>query len=110
MRAMFPNGLEFSWELWITSLIRIKVGDVYPHPVFHLKRADVVEERSPALVILEVLSHMMREQDVPGVSAIHHPLSHVDAGAGNVGALVHVHDTTNRPAVNAHAQHQLRPF
>src|SRR5205085_9287517 len=108
MSAMFLNGLESSWELWITNLIRIKVRDVYPHSVFHLKRADVVEERSPALVILEVLSHMMREQDVPGVAAIHYPLRHVDAGAGHISAFVHVHDTTNRPAVDPRPNLQAR--
>ena len=58
------------------------------HTVFHLKLADLMQERSPTGVFLQVLSHMLGEEDVPGIAAIHHPLRHVDAGARHVRPLL----------------------
>src|SRR5205823_14991337 len=100
MSAMFPNGLEFRRQFWITDLIRVKVGDVYPHSVFDFEGADTVEERAPALELFQVLSHVMGQKDVTGVATIHHPLGHVDAASGHIGALVYVHHTADRSAVN----------
>ena len=39
------------------------------------------------LVLFQIFGHMFGKQDVPGIAAIHHPLRHVDSGAGDVGAL-----------------------
>ena len=39
---------------------------------------------------------------MPGVAAIHHPLRHVNARAGHIRPFVHIHHSTDRPAVNAH--------
>ncbi len=50
----------------------------------------------------------MGEKDVPGVSAIHHPLRHVDAGTSHVGAFVHVDHATDGATVNAHPNLQTR--
>src|SRR5438552_15779146 len=102
MSAMFLNRLEFGRQFWITDLIRVKVGDVYPHSVFYFEGADIVEERSPALELFQVLGHMMGKKDVTSVATIHHSLGQVDARAGHVRPFVHVHHTTDRPAVNAH--------
>jgi hypothetical protein len=108
MSAMFPNDLEFGRQFGITDLIRVKVGNVYPHPVFHFEGADIVEERSPALELFQVLGYVMGEKDVAGVATIHHPLGHVDAASGHIGPLVHVHHTADRAAVNPHADGQTR--
>ena len=43
-----------------------------------------------------------------GVAAIHHPLRHVDAGPGDVGASAHVGHLAHRSAVNAHAHGKFR--
>src|SRR5215470_3318917 len=102
MRATFPDRLKFARQLRIPHLVRVEVGDAYTDPMFYLERADIVQERSPAFVFCQVLRHMMGEKDVTGVAAIHHPLGHVDAGPSYVRAFVHVHHTTDWPAVNAH--------
>jgi hypothetical protein len=76
--------------------------------VFHLERADIMQERSPPFVFGQVLGHMAGKKDVPGVATIHHPPSHVDARPGYVGAFGHVYHTTDRSTVNAHPHLQAR--
>src|SRR6266478_8017888 len=67
-----------------------------------------MQERSPAFVFGQVLSHMAGKKNVAAVAAIHHPLCRVDAASGYVGAFVHVHYTTDRSTVNAHPNVQTR--
>ena len=56
----------------------------------------------------QIIRHVLREKNVPGVAAIHHPLRHVDAGPGDVGAPAHVGHLAHRSAVNAHAHRKFR--
>ena len=58
----------------------------------------------------QIIRHVLGEKNVPGVTAIHHPLRHVDAGPGEFGAPTHVGHLTHRSAVNAHAHRKLRMF
>ena len=58
------------------------------------------------LEFFEVFGHMPGKEDVPGVAAIHHPLGHIDSGAGDVGSLVHIDHPANGSAVNAHPKLQ----
>ncbi len=51
---------------------------------------------------------MLREENVPRVAAIHHPLRHVDAGARDVGPPAQVGHLAHRSAVNAHAHGKFR--
>src|SRR6266550_3490256 len=67
-----------------------------------------MQERSPAFIFGQVLSHMTGKKNVAAVAAIHHPLCRVDAASGYVGAFVYVHYTTDRPTVNAHSNLQAR--
>src|SRR6476620_11905831 len=67
-----------------------------------------MQERSPAFVFGQILSHMTGKKDVPAVAAIHHPLCRVDAASGYVSAFVHFHYTTDGPTVNAHSNLQAR--
>src|SRR6266568_928739 len=64
----------------------------------------------PMAVLFQVLGHMFRDQDMPGITAIHHPLRDVDSGTRNVGATTYVHHATDRPALNSHAHLQPRMF
>ena len=59
-------------------------------------------------VLREVLGDSLRKKNVPGIAAIHHPLRDIDSSAGNVGLIVHIGDAIDRPAVNSHAQLNLR--
>ena len=51
---------------------------------------------------------MFGEKNVPGVTAIHHPLGQVKTGAGKIRTIIHVDHTTDWPAVNSHAQLKAR--
>ncbi len=108
MGATFLNRLQLTRQVRITNLIRVKVGDAHPSTVFDLEGADVVQERSPPFIFRQVLGHMMGEKNVTGVATIHHSLGQVDARAGYVGPLVHVHHTADRPTVDADADLQTR--
>jgi len=44
---------------------------------------------------------------VPGIATIHYSLGHVNSHAGDIGALIHVRNAADRPAVNSHAQLQM---
>ena len=63
--------------------------------------------RLPAWIVFQVICHVLRQQDVTSVSAIHHPLRHVDSSARDVGLRVQVADLVNWAAVNAHADAKL---
>src|SRR5437870_8513960 len=93
MGATFPDGLELCWQFRIPDLIRVEIANAYRHTVFYLEGADIMQERSPAFVFGQVLSHMTGKKNVAAVAAIHHPLCRVDAASGYVGAFVHVHYT-----------------
>ena len=79
-----------------------------PDAVLHFALAEIVQTRRPLPVLHQIIGHVLREKDVPGVAAIHHPLRHVDAGPGDVGAPAHVGHFADRSAVNAHAHGKFR--
>ena len=70
--------------------------------------SQVMQTRGPLPVLHQIIRHVLREENVSGVAAIHHPLRHVDAGPGNVGAPTHVGHLAHRSAVNAHAHGKFR--
>jgi hypothetical protein len=43
-----------------------------------------------------------------GITAIHHPLRHVDSYAGDIAPIVHIGDFIYRPAIDAHSKMELR--
>src|SRR5579884_1943711 len=48
-------------------------------------------------------SHALRQQNVPGIPAIHHSLRHVNAAAGDVGVGIHVRYPIHGAAMDSHA-------
>ena len=72
--------------------------------MFYLTWTKVMEERSPAVVLFQIIGHVLANEDVPGIAAIHHSLRQVDPGAGDVFSLVHIHYFIYRAAVNPHPQ------
>ena len=61
-------------------------------------------------MLFQIFSHMFGDEDVTGITTIHHPLRHVDPGAGNVLALVHIDHFVDRSAVDPHSQRDPRMF
>jgi hypothetical protein len=101
---MFLQRLEFCRQLRITKLIRVEIADIQTDAMFYLARAKVVQERPPLLMLFQVFGDMLGHEDVPGIAAIHHPLGHIDSGAGDVGPLIHIGDLIHWAAVNTHAK------
>src|SRR6476469_3580185 len=58
------------------------------------------------LVFFEILGYMLGDKNVSGVSAIHDPLRHVDAGTGEIGMAIHIYHPADRTAVHAHSNLQ----
>ena len=75
--------------------------------MFYLASAKVMQMGLPMLILLQILGDMFRKQNVSGISAVHHPLRHVNSGAGNVRPFVDINDTADRPAVHTHSQWQI---
>src|SRR5207248_324143 len=64
----------------------------------------------PMAVLFQVLGHMFRDEDMPGITAIHHSLGEVDSGTRYVGATTYVHHAAVRSAVHTPPQLELRVF
>ena len=76
--------------------------------MLHFANAEVVQERSPLLVFFEILGDMLREENVSGIPAIHHPLRRVKTSTGKIWTIIHVHHSAHWSAVNSHAQLEMR--
>ena len=81
-----------------------------PDAVLDLAFTQVAQTRRPLPVLHQIIRHVLGEKNVPGVTAIHHPLRHVDAGPGDVGPSAHVGHLAHRSAVNAHPHRKFRMF
>src|SRR5712692_10573675 len=75
--------------------------------MFYFAFAEIVEMRVPARKRYEIVRHAFRQENMPGIAAIHHALSHVDTGTGDIGPLVYIQDYIDRPAMNSHPQPNL---
>src|SRR5262249_44093815 len=86
----------------------VEVDQLDSYTVFHFTRSELVEGRTPVAILSEIIRGALGEQNVAGITAIHHPFGHVDAEPGDVGAIVYIYRSTNRTGVNAHPQSQTR--
>src|SRR4030095_4143257 len=67
-----------------------------------------MQVRLPVRVFLEIVSDMLREQNVSGIATVHHPLCDIDSGASHVRFSGCVDDSADRSTVDAHSQLQFR--
>ena len=81
-----------------------------PDAVLDLAFAEITQPRRPLAILHQIIRHVLGEENVPGVTAIHHLLRHVNAGPGDVGASIHVGHLADRAAVNAHPHRKFRVF
>src|SRR4029453_14212262 len=64
----------------------------------------------PMAVLLEVLCHMLRNENVPGVPTVHHALGDVNPSSRHVCASAHIDNATHWAAVHPHAKLQFWVF
>ena len=76
--------------------------------MFDLALTEFAQIVPPMTVLREILGDALRNENVPGIAAVHHPLRNINSGAGDVGAVVHIGHATDRPAVNSHPELNVR--
>ena len=94
----------------VAQRLGVEIDQMEPNAVLDLAFTQVAQTGRPLAGMHQIIRHVLGEEDVPGVAAIHHPLRHVDAGPGDVGPPTHVGHLAHRPAVNAHPHRNLRMF
>ena len=99
---MLFESLELLWELRITNLVRVDIGDANAHAMFHLAFAETVQKWLPMFVFFQIFGDVFGDKNVSGISAIHHPLRHVEASAREIGMTIHVNHAAHRAAVDTH--------
>ena len=57
-------------------------------------------------VFFQIFGDVLGDKNVSGISAIHHPLRHVEAGTGEIGVTIHIYHPADRAAVHAHSNLQ----
>jgi hypothetical protein len=78
--------------------------------MLYFARTKIVQERSPPLVFFKILGDVFGEENVSGIAAIHHPLRHVNPGAGETGPFVYIDNPADWAAVDSHPKLQARMF
>src|SRR5438067_6537040 len=105
---MSSEKLEFFWKLRITEAVAIEIDDANTDTVFHFAHAKVMQAGLPFLELGQIFSDVLGEQNVPGITAIHHTLSDIDSSTGDIRALIDIYYAANRSAVHTHPQSQPR--
>src|SRR5438046_9705914 len=78
--------------------------------MFYFTLAKFMQVRLPVRVFLQIFSHLLRQQNVSGVAAVHDPLRDIDAGASHVRFSGCVDDSADWSTVYAHSQLNFRMF
>ena len=101
-RGRFPALLEFRRQRRIANLFGVEIDQMKANAMLHFAFAKVVQTRRPLPILHQIVRHVLGEEDVPGIAAIHHPLRHVDPGPGDIGPPTDVGHFAHRSAVDAH--------
>ena len=72
--------LKFLRECGVAQRLGVEIDQMKPDAVLNLALTQVTQTRRPLPVLHQIIRYVLREENVPGVAAIHHPLRHVDAG------------------------------
>ena len=73
-------------------------------PVLDFAFTEIMQARLPIPVLAQVLRHVRRQKNMPGIAAIHHALRNIDSRTGYVRFLINISDSVDRTAVNSHPQ------
>ena len=66
MGAMFPDRLELLGQLRIADFIGVEVADIDPDPMLHFACPQLVQKRSPTVMLFQIFGHMFGDEDVTG--------------------------------------------
>ena len=107
-RTMLPEKLELPGGSRIPLSVTMEIHHVDADAMFHLAFAEVMRNYRQRGILCEIVGNAFGQQNVTGIPAVHHALSHVDSGACDIGLLVQVSDLVYRTAVHAHSHAQFR--
>src|SRR6266566_3147102 len=97
--------------MWIAEIVFVEINQVQPQPVLHLTLAEIVQIRLPLPVVGQIFRYMPGQKNMPGITAIHDALRHVDPRSGDVRLVVNIGDLIHWAAVHSHPQLDMRmPF
>src|SRR6476646_7682048 len=84
-----------------------EVNELDPGAMLYLACSNVVKVALPGAELSQIVSRSLRKENVTGLTAIHHPLREVNAGAGDIDLVVDIHHPADGPTMNSHANGKL---
>jgi hypothetical protein len=90
--------------LRIAEAILVEVKQVQAQPVLDFAYTEIMQAWFPMPVLAQVLRHVRRQKNMPGIAAIHHALRNIDSRTGYVRFLINIRDSVDGTAVNSHPQ------
>src|SRR5438874_7727631 len=98
------HGRRYSFELrrrhGVADDIGVEIHRGNNNTVFDFEIAELVQIWLPAAVLREIVGHASANENVTGIATIHHPLRGINAGPGDVLALVDIGHVMHRPTVD----------
>ena len=99
---------DVRWRCWIAEVFAVEIENRNDRPVFYLDLAKLVQLALPMRVLRKIFGYAFRNEDVPGIRAIHDAPGNVNAATGDVRAVIDVADGVDWAAVDTHPQMNVR--
>src|SRR5206468_7659287 len=109
-RCFLTRLPKFLRHFGIAEFLGVKIDHRHMRTVFYLGITKVMQMPLPVAELFQIFRHVLGEQDVTGIAAIHHPLGNINSGPGNVGPTAYIHDAADRATMHTHAQFEFGVF
>ena len=76
-------GASLRWKLAVSDAVSVEIDYRDRDTVLHFALTEIVQMRSPFRIIIDVVGHMLGEEDVSGIPTIHHPLREANVETGS---------------------------
>src|SRR5690349_13562073 len=107
---LLPLCAHLARHLRITEAALAHIEDLNPYAILHFLRTKVAKMLLPTLELKQRIGDGFRDQNVPCVSQVHHPLGNVDAASGHIQVLIDIGYAIHQAAVYPHSQTDSRVF
>src|SRR5215472_11488369 len=102
------SSLEFVRKMWVAEIVFVKINQVQPQAVLYLTLAEIVQIWLPVAVLGQIFRYMPGQKNMPGITAIHNALRHVDSRSRDVRLVINIDDLIDWAAVHSHPQLDMR--
>src|SRR6476646_847167 len=108
---LFQSGLPNRFrQVGISDTVSVEIDQEDGNAVLSRGFSQVMQITTPLSRVRKILGDSFGQQDMAGISPIHHSPGKIDSSACNVYSVIYVADFINWPAVNTHPKLQLRIF